>query len=190
MLSHFYRRYNIHHQKFNMVLYCGYIKRIFIILIALFLTACGISRPGVQSDRTVSDRESTAQTELVAESGPVIQKLDRAHGEWAGTPYVLGGNSMNGIDCSAFTKVVFEDYFETIIPRHTSEQLQAGNGIRRNFIQPGDLVFFRTARGVLHVGIAMDGERFLHASVSSGVMISSLRERYWATRYIGTRRVL
>lgn len=173
-----------------MVLYSGYTNRIFMVLIALFMTACGISRQGVQADRTASDREFRDETPLVAGSGPVIQKLNSAHGEWVGTPYVLGGSSPNGIDCSAFTKIVFEDYFDTTIPRHTSEQLQAGNGVRRNFIQPGDLVFFRTARGVLHVGIAMDGDRFIHASVSSGVMISSLRERYWATRYIGSRRVL
>lgn len=190
MFYNFYRRYNFHHQKFNMVLHTGFSKMIFMVLIVLLMTACGVSRPGVQSDRTVSNRDIRSENRLVAGSVPVIQKLNSAHGEWEGTPYVLGGSSINGIDCSAFTKIVFEDYFEITIPRHTSEQIQAGNGVRRNYIQPGDLVFFRTAKGVLHVGIAMEDDRFLHASVSSGVMISSLRERYWANRYLGTRRVL
>ena len=161
----------------------------FFLLLIFFLTACGMSRHGAYPDRSGPDRELTADSRGVA-TGHVVALLNSAHLEWAGTPYQLGGNSQSGIDCSAFTKVVFENYFETQIPRHTSEQLQAGNGVRRNFIRPGDLVFFRTARGVLHVGIAMDNDRFLHASVSSGVMISSLRESYWATRYIGTRRVL
>jgi cell wall-associated NlpC family hydrolase len=120
----------------------------------------------------------------------VVQKLHGAHREWEGTPYVLGGSGMNGIDCSAFTQVVFREYFGTSIPRHTRDQLQEGSGIRRNAIRPGDLVFFRTNRGVLHVGIAMENDRFLHASVSNGVMISSLSENYWAGRYLGARRVL
>ncbi len=172
-----------------MVLYSRFVYRIFIVLIALFITACGMSRQGVQADRPAPDLGRTADIRSTSSSF-VVQRLNSAHSEWAGTPYQLGGSSRSGIDCSAFTKIVFEEYFDREIPRHTSEQLQVGNGVRRNFIQPGDLIFFRTNRGVLHVGIAMDNDNFLHASASSGVMISSIRESYWSARYIGTRRVL
>ncbi len=120
----------------------------------------------------------------------VVQTLHGAHSEWEGTPYVLGGSSMNGIDCSAFTQIVFRDYFGKQLPRNTREQLQEGSGVRRNGIRPGDLVFFRTSRGVLHVGIVIESGNFLHASVSNGVMISSLSENYWAGRYLGARRIL
>lgn len=171
-----------------MVLYFGALVRILSILLLFLLTACGLARHGLNPDRPGTERTAISVSPS-ASASQVVQLLNNAHDDWAGTPYILGGSSHSGIDCSAFTKVVFENYFNAEIPRHTSEQLQAGTGVRRNFIRPGDLVFFRTARGVLHVGIAMDGDRFLHASVSSGVMISSLRESYWASRYIGARRV-
>lgn len=113
-----------------------------------------------------------------------------AHQEWQGTPYLLGGEGIGGVDCSSFIQIVFKEYFGKNIPRHTRDQLQEGTGVRRNFIRPGDLIFFRTGRGVLHVGIAMEEGDFLHASVSSGVMISNLSQRYWATRYLGARRLM
>ena len=97
---------------------------------------------------------------------------------------------MNGIDCSAFTQIVYRDFFGEDLPRNTRKQLGEGSGVRRSSIRPGDLIFFRTSRNVLHVGIAMEGGDFLHASVSNGVMISNLSEPYWAGKYLGTRRVL
>lgn len=120
----------------------------------------------------------------------VVDQLGEAHLEWEGTPYILGGSGVGGIDCSAFTQVVFQDYFGLQLPRNTREQLQEGKGVRRNYILPGDLVFFKTGRRLLHVGIAMEDGDFVHASVSSGVMISNIKQEYWATRYLGTRRIL
>jgi cell wall-associated NlpC family hydrolase len=120
----------------------------------------------------------------------VLNQLHSAHTEWEGTPYLLGGTGMNGIDCSAFTQVVYRDFFGLSLPRNTRQQLSEGQGVRRNHIRPGDLVFFRTGRRTLHVGIAMENGDFLHASVSSGVMISNLSESYWGGKFMGVRRVL
>lgn len=151
------------------------------------MTACGTvprdSRPA-PTRITAVDATSTSGFENV------IEQLHGAHDDWKGTPYILGGNSENGVDCSSFTQIVFRDFFEESLPRNTREQLQIGSGVRRNHIQPGDLIFFRTGRGVLHVGIAMEEGNFLHASVSNGVMISNLNQNYWAGRYLGARRIL
>lgn len=150
--------------------------------LALFLlSGCGVVRTSTSGNTDTGDRIQRSQ---------VSQKLQAAYNEWVGTPYLLGGQSKSGIDCSAFTQIVLREYFGRQIPRHTRDQLQEGRGVRRNSEQPGDLIFFRTAGGVLHVGIAMGRGDFLHASVSSGVMISNTGEQYWSARYLGTRRVL
>lgn len=156
-----------------------------IIITTILLASCGIAerttepRGGSETDRSRSISVSS-----------VSEQLFSAHSEWEGTPYVLGGSGINGVDCSSFTQIVFRGYFGTQLPRNTREQLQEGESVRRQHISPGDLIFFRTDRNMLHVGIAIENGDFLHASVSQGVMISNLSEPYWAGKYIGTRRVL
>lgn len=165
--------------------YCNWLPLFFI---AFLFASCGtVERGAGPVNRPAPEKPAAAS---VSGYNTVVNQLWGAHSEWKGTPYVLGGNGMNGIDCSALTQIVFRDFFGEELPRNTRNQLQEGSGVRRDFIRPGDLIFFRTGRGVLHVGIAMEDGDFLHASTSSGVMISNLGERYWATRYIGARRIL
>ena len=160
-------------------------------LLAVSLAACGVAeRSSYTADEPMSAPIQMSLHQKVIGESELYLELRSAFSRWEGTPYVLGGSSLSGVDCSAFTKTVFEDHFERELPRHTSEQLRAGDGVRRRFLQTGDLVFFRTARSTLHVGIYMGEGDFLHASVSEGVTISGLGDPYWATRYIGARRVL
>lgn len=169
----------------------------FYLFLGFYFTGCGVTKrslpPSAGEERaepSSPERPVAASVREIRSVNDITNQLFGAHEEWEGTPYVLGGNGINGIDCSALTQVVFRDFFGKDLPRHTRDQLQAGSGIRRNFIRPGDLIFFRTARNVLHVGIAMEDGDFLHASTSAGVMISNLAERYWASRYLGARRIL
>ncbi|SHE57427.1 lipoprotein Spr/probable lipoprotein NlpC [Fodinibius roseus] len=116
--------------------------------------------------------------------------LMQAYREWKGTPYRLGGASESGVDCSMFINIVFADYFDMDLPTNTRTQLNVGEGVRRTAVRTGDLIFFRTGRNRLHVGIMVDREEFLHASTSRGVTISELSREYWANRYLAARRVL
>lgn len=161
------------------------------LLLGLVVASCGVTKRGVApADDTRNEKPVAASVSESRNVSSVTQQLWGAHDEWEGTPYVLGGNGINGVDCSSFTQIVFRDFFGEDLPRNTRDQLQQGKGIRRKSIRPGDLIFFRTGRGVLHVGIAMEDGDFMHASTSSGVMISNLSERYWAARYLGARRIL
>ena len=120
----------------------------------------------------------------------IKSSLDLAFKDWKGVPYVLGGTGYNGVDCSSFMQIVFADYFEIDLPRNTREQMKEGSSVKRNKIKLGDMVFFKTGRDSYHVGVMINNEQFLHASTSSGVMISGLQERYWADAYLTTRRIL
>lgn len=189
MFRLFTRRYNIHHQKFSMVNFKHLHKILFHGIFILLLSACGISRETVQSTVGTNEVPISTNSTVTESERVVLSQLRAAYDDWGGAPYLLGGSSKSGVDCSAFAKSVLEEYFDVEIPRHTRDQLQAGSSVRRNSVRPGDLIFFRTDRGVLHVGIAMDNGDFLHASYSSGVMISNVGERYWSGRFLGVRRV-
>ncbi|MCC5926642.1 MAG: C40 family peptidase [Bacteroidetes bacterium] len=117
-------------------------------------------------------------------------RLMEMHDRWQGVPYVLGGTTRNGVDCSAFVMIVMREQFGINLPRTTREQMRVGVRVRQSRLRVGDLVFFQTGRSTFHVGIMLDNKRFLHASTSRGPMISSLDERYWSQRYLRARRVM
>ena len=107
------------------------------------------------------------------------------------TPYKYGGNSGKGIDCSAFTKQVFENSLSLEIPRSAREQYRIGDEVSKDELKFGDLVFFNTTRRSFpgHVGIYLGDNQFVHASRKLGVTVSSLDDDYYLKRYVGARRV-
>ena len=110
--------------------------------------------------------------------------------KYMGTPYRWGGTRPGGFDCSGYTQYVFRETGVNI-PRTTGQQINVGTPIAKSQLKTGDLVFFNTSgRGVSHVGIYINGGKFIHASTSKGVTIGSIYEPYyWGKRYIGARRV-
>ncbi|MCL6444341.1 MAG: C40 family peptidase [Alicyclobacillus sp.] len=106
-----------------------------------------------------------------------------------GTPYVWGGTSPSGFDCSGFTQYVFA-HFGVNLNRTSEDQFAQGIPVSQSDLQPGDLVFFSTyAPGATHVGIYMGNGMMIDAE-DSGVIITSMSNSYWASRYIGARQVL
>lgn len=110
---------------------------------------------------------------------------------WWGTKYCLGGSTEDCTDCSAFTQNLMRDVYAMNIPRTAQEQYSNSEHIKTKKLQQGDLVFFENSRHtVTHVGMYVANNKFVHASVSSGVMISDLDDAYWKKRYKGAGRVL
>jgi peptidoglycan endopeptidase LytE len=106
-------------------------------------------------------------------------------------PYKFGGNSILGIDCSAYVKKVY-GLMGVDLPRTAREQFNEGDAIDRDELSIGDLVFFRTyASFPSHVGIYLGNNLFIHAS-SKGrkVTIDSLETPYYLKRFIGGKRLI
>jgi len=110
---------------------------------------------------------------------------------YRGARYVRGGTGRRGFDCSGFTRHIYRK-FGVSLPHSSRAQAGCGKSISRSELKSGDILLFHTyRRGVSHVGIYIGEGKFIHASTPRhGVIISSLNERYYASRYIGARRII
>jgi cell wall-associated NlpC family hydrolase len=154
-------------------------------------------------DPAAAPSESTPETRLsgsrlvrrfadgiLHRSALLAVNLTRNAMRFLGVPYVFGGTSSSGFDCSGYVQHVFA-MLGYHIPRTADAQYFAGKRVAGAAMVPGDLVFFQTyASGPSHVGIYVGNDRFVHASSSRGVTVSSLHERYWSARYLGAKRLI
>lgn len=107
---------------------------------------------------------------------------------YLGRPYRWSGIGQRGFDCSGLVVRVF-GALGVVLPHSSVAQYQAGTVVPAALLDPGDLVFFHTyTSGPSHVGIYLGAGRFIHASASGGVVVSSMTEPYYRNRYLGARR--
>jgi cell wall-associated NlpC family hydrolase len=146
----------------------------------LLATACA-GRPATPPTMLPARPVSADEAEAVVQAALTFR----------GVPYRNGGTDpRSGFDCSGLVQFVYAQA-GVALPRETRYQYMTGRAIDRDDLEPGDLVFFRTVSdGASHVGIAVDRERFVHAPSSRGVVrVERLEAVYWASRYLGARRL-
>ena len=145
---------------------------------------------------TLSQRERNKIASIVGVAPEKIKndKLYALINKWLGVPYLYGGENRNGIDCSAITRIVLEDIYNTKLPR-TSDQIFWSNNVNRfkkkKNLKEGDLVFFRIdkKKTISHVGVYLQNNKFFSSSVSGGVSIADLGSRYWSSCYVASGRI-
>lgn len=110
-----------------------------------------------------------------------------------GVRYRFGGNNEDqGLDCSGFVRLVYQDSIGASLPRTAREMSEVGQQIDTSQLKPGDLVFFNTMRRAFsHVGIYLGDNHFLHAPrAGAEVRVESMESSYWVKRYNGARRII
>ena len=110
--------------------------------------------------------------------------------KFIGVPYVFGGTTPSGFDCSGFVQYAFKQN-GILIPRLADEQYKLGKAVKTKELTAGDLVFFTTYEaGASHCGIYLGEGQFLHVSSSYGVRIDYLDNTYWAPRFYGAKKIV
>ncbi len=124
-----------------------------------------------------------------AKSGIELTELDNkdlyaAIDSWYGTPYKYGGCSTSGVDCSCFVGSIYESVYGVKLHRVAADIQKDVKLIGRKQLKEGDVVFFTNSNGkVLHVGIYLKDDMFVHSSTSRGVMVSKLSNSYWNSHF-------
>lgn len=156
-------------------------------------------RGGKSTGTAVSADALKVAQDIAGEDTPVVKEPSKTLGEQIvakaktcmGVPYVRGGQSMKGFDCSGLVYYVLKNLGYS--PNRTSaDQYKMGTYVSKSKLQPGDLVFFAGTykSGISHVGIYIGDGKFIHAPHSGDVVkISDLNSSYYKSHYYGARRI-
>ena len=156
-------------------------------------------RGGKSTGTAVSADALKVAQDIAGEDTPVVKEPSQTLGEQIvakaktcmGVPYVRGGQSMKGFDCSGLVYYVLKNLGYS--PNRTSaDQYKMGTYVSKSKLQPGDLVFFAGTykSGISHVGIYIGDGKFIHAPHSGDVVkISDLNSSYYTNHYYGARRI-
>ena len=136
---------------------------------------------------TAKKTDKTAKKEKKAAKPTNLEKYAK---EWLGAKYVYGAASKKKTDCSGYVMQVYKGFYGISLDHNAQHIYDDGRGysIKRKKLQEGDLVFFGNFWKISHVGIYLKGNRFIHASTSKGVVITSMDDNYWSSKYKGARR--
>lgn len=164
-----------------------------LLVLALFSSCRKVNQPASREERTVSHKNDNLDgpygagiwnSDTITGLGVILQK-------YLGMPYKKSSKYQTGIDCSRFTSEVYRKFNKSKLPRTARDQANYGTQVTRSKLRYGDLVFFRIdGKSVAHVGVYIAHNRFIHASLSRGVVIDELNSRYWSKRFHSARRVL
>jgi len=112
--------------------------------------------------------------------------------EYLNIPYVWGGTSKRGFDCSGFVQNVMYQALGIMLPRTSYEQSNVGESVEKAELKFGDLIFFDTMNKgrVSHVGIYLSDGYFAHSGSKTGVIVASLNSDFYARTFLKAKRII
>jgi len=174
------------------------IRKLLVLLLSVFIVSCGSSKK-TTSTRTVKKKTTRTATKTQKSTKRTFNKANaiiKTALAYKGTRYKYGGTTRKGMDCSGLTYIAFKEH-EIQLPRVSYQQAKRGERIKLSAVKKGDLLFFQTNKNkkrINHVGLVIEKKKgvikFVHATTSKGVLVSTLDERYWKNAFTEARRIL
>ena len=153
-----------------------------VMLLPMLLSSCGSSRDGMKNVNYRELARAGLRLGFDIEAGDDWPLMVEAS-KWIGTPYRSGGTTKRGVDCSGLTYMIYKNVYGKKLHRRSIDQYEEDcRRVSKSELRTGDLVFFTTSnsgRSIGHSGIYLKDGKFIHASSSRGVMVSSLDESYY-----------
>lgn len=123
-------------------------------------------------------------------TGMLNTDLYAAIEKWLGTPYRYAGKTLQGIDCSGFVNMIYQNVYCYLLTGNSSDLFRQVTPLPKESLREGDLVFFKiNRRAISHVGLYLGNNKFAHASRSNGVIISDLNSPYYKKYFVKGGRV-
>lgn len=167
------------------------------ILSTLFLSSCGSRKETVQlyDPKEVAHLSKKLSINLSNQNKDDDKNMPlyAESSLWIGTPYRYGGTSRKGTDCSGLVMQIFKKVYNKKLPRSTSGLAKSNyKKISKDKLATGDVILFATGKDkktVSHAGIYLKDGKFIHASTSSGVIVSNLSDNYYQKAWVRAIRV-
>ena len=164
---------------------------VLILIVSILLGGCRSHKNNRNKDYVetgaieLKERKPTKEKEKV--KNHIGRKVADEAKTWVGTPYKYAGKEKGrGTDCSGMVMTIYLDVAGVAMPRNSAEQGEFCESIKEHNVEAGDLVFFAIGKDsskISHVGIMIDGLRFVHASSSKGVIISDMETPYYRRNF-------
>lgn len=157
---------------------------LFHVIVGLFALQCGSSlAPGSWK----RDRDA-----LTEPNRDVVKDMKREIQKFYGAPYLWGGDTPRGTDCSGMIKTIYKNAVDINLPHNADEISKLGVSVSKRRLMFGDLVFFSNlwSGRATHMGMYIDRGYFLHASSSRGVVLSKLNDKPYNRQFVGAKRIL
>ena len=160
------------------------------LLLGLFAHPVGAKQKPVNRQTAPAAQPKKVEVQSASPEEKIQEEMEK----YLGIRYKRGGNSTKGFDCSGFVKQIYNEVFGVDLPHQSSEQNRSSvlAKVSSDELKTGDLVFFsagRSQKGINHVGIYLSDGKFIHSARTKGVVVSSLEDPHWKTRFVSSKRL-